>query len=112
MEKDIIRQLHEGNSDAFDSIYAIYAPRLLAYCRRQVGCEEEAEDLVQEVFVALWRNRENVRNEVTLPIYGIAQQDNQSLESPPQFQGLLRLCGVHERAAGDVGDLADRVFRI
>lgn len=66
MEKDIIRQLHEGKSDAFDSIYAIYAPRLLAYCRRQIGCEEEAEDLVQEVFVSLWRNRENIRNEVTL----------------------------------------------
>jgi len=66
MEQDLIRQLHEGNPDAFDCIYAIYAPRLLAYCRRQVDCEDEAEDLVQEVFVALWRNRENIRNRETL----------------------------------------------
>lgn len=66
MEQDRIRQLHDGNYDAFDCIYAMYAPRLLAYCRKMVGREEEAEDLVQEVFVALWRNRENIKNEVTL----------------------------------------------
>lgn len=66
MEQDLIRQLHDGNPEAFECIYSIYAPRLLAYCRRQVDCEEEAEDLVQEVFVALWRNRSNVRNSTTL----------------------------------------------
>ena len=31
-----------------------------------MDCEEEAEDLVQEVFVALWRNRSNIRNSTTL----------------------------------------------
>ena len=50
-------------NENFDSVYKAlfrrYYPYLLFYATRLVG-EEEAEDIVQDVFVELWRRRDTV----------------------------------------------------
>jgi len=42
---------------SFGDLYRLYHPRLKNYAFRLLDNEDEAEDLVQEVFLVLWKNR-------------------------------------------------------
>jgi RNA polymerase sigma factor (sigma-70 family) len=45
----MIRRGHHG---AFEALVNRYESRLLAFCRHMLGCNEDAEDVLQEVFTA------------------------------------------------------------
>ncbi len=45
----LIRREHHG---AFEALVQRYQPRLLAFCRHMLGSQEDAEDVLQEVFAA------------------------------------------------------------
>lgn len=62
MERILIERLVAGDKKAFDALYSLYAKHLLLFALQQVRCVEDAEDLVQDVFVSLWINRGNIRN--------------------------------------------------
>jgi len=62
VEKHLIIGLRDGRKEAFDAIHEIYGKRLLAYSVGQVGCNEDAEDIVQEVFLNLWRTRSELKD--------------------------------------------------
>lgn len=65
-ESILIAELKRGSREAFDRIYRLYAGRLLAYCLQYAKCREDAEEMVQDVFVSLWKHREDIRQEETL----------------------------------------------
>lgn len=65
-ESDIIERLRSGQKEAFDAIYDIYGRRVLAFCIRLTGSKEDAEDVAQDVFLNLWRNRDDIREVDTL----------------------------------------------
>lgn len=65
-EKDLIQRLKRGEKRAFDRIYGLYAFEILNFCRKNLDCEEDAEEVVQDVFVALWNSRSIIRTEVSL----------------------------------------------
>jgi len=65
-EQKLIQALKQGSHNAFDSIYQMYSKRLYAYSLQFTKSPEEAEDIVQDVFVKLWVNRMNIRQEETL----------------------------------------------
>ena len=65
-ENTLIRDLKQGSKKAFDLIYQMYAKRLYAYSLQFTKSSEDAEEIVQDVFVKLWINRENIRQEETL----------------------------------------------
>lgn len=62
----LIADLKKGSKEAFGEIYRLYAGRLLAYCTQYTKCREDAEEIVQDVFVALWNSRQTIRQEETL----------------------------------------------
>lgn len=62
----LIRSLKNGSHEAFDKIYQMYAKRLYAYSLQFNKSPEESEEIVQEVFIKLWTNREKIRQEETL----------------------------------------------
>ena len=66
IEIKLICGLKKCSLKAFDAIYDMYAKRLYAYCLQYTKSEEDAEEIVQDVFVRLWMNRENIRQEETL----------------------------------------------
>ena len=65
-EHILIAELKRGSRKAFDRIYKLYAGRLLSYCAHYTKSREDAEEIVQDVFVALWNSRETIRQEETL----------------------------------------------
>lgn len=66
IEERLISALKLGSSSAFDSIYQIYSKRLYAYCLQFTKSPEESEEIVQDVFVKLWLNRTQIRQNETL----------------------------------------------
>lgn len=65
-EELLIQELKEGSRKAFDTIYQIYAKRLFAYCYQFTKTREDAEEIVQDVFVQLWLKRKLIRQTETL----------------------------------------------
>jgi RNA polymerase sigma-70 factor, ECF subfamily len=51
----LVQAVAEGDGDALGELYDRFSPLLLALGRRILGDAEEAEDIVQETFVHLWR---------------------------------------------------------
>lgn len=61
MEARIITRLKEGDKRAFDTIYAMYADKIFRFCLHHLNSIQDAEEVVQDVFVALWKSRESIR---------------------------------------------------
>lgn len=66
MESDLIRRLKQNDQQALDSIYNMYGRQLVVYCHAYVKSPQDIEELVQDVFLALWNSRGKIRNTETL----------------------------------------------
>lgn len=51
-DERLIALIRDGQERAFEALVERYQPRLLAFCRGMLGSSEDAEDVLQEVFVA------------------------------------------------------------
>ncbi|MGV8135697.1 MAG: RNA polymerase sigma factor [Mangrovibacterium sp.] len=52
-----VRNLKQGDSEAFDDLFKKYSQRLYNFSLRYLKSEEEAEEVVQEVFLYIWEKR-------------------------------------------------------
>jgi RNA polymerase sigma factor (sigma-70 family) len=51
-DEKLIALTRKGHHGAFEALVQRYQPRLLAFCRHMLGSQEDAEDVLQEVFAA------------------------------------------------------------
>jgi len=51
-DEKLIALIRNGNNAAFEALVQRYQPRLLAFCRHMLSSQEDAEDVLQEVFAA------------------------------------------------------------
>jgi RNA polymerase sigma factor (sigma-70 family) len=51
-DEKLIALVRRGHHGAFEALVQRYQPRLLAFCRHMLGSQEDAEDVLQEVFAA------------------------------------------------------------
>lgn len=59
-DADLILALKEGNLKAFNQIFDRYAKRLYRFSMGYLKSAENAEEIVQEVFLKIWNNREEL----------------------------------------------------
>jgi RNA polymerase sigma factor (sigma-70 family) len=55
-DRELIRRLSHGDEDAFRGLFGRYAPSAKALALRVVRQSHLAEEIVQEAFLAVWRN--------------------------------------------------------
>jgi RNA polymerase sigma factor (sigma-70 family) len=60
----LMSNLKDDDSRAFEVIYRRYWRRLFAYVYKQIGCKEEANEIIQDLMGSLWLNRSdsNIQN--------------------------------------------------
>jgi len=58
--KDLLILLKKGDILAFDSIYEMYSKRLYGFVLRYIKQKEDAEGIVQEVFIKIWETRNKI----------------------------------------------------
>lgn len=72
----LLRRVLEGDEEAFDTLYHRHQPPVYRYALRMTGSETVAEDVVQEVFMALIRGARGFDpsvGAVSSYLYGIAR---------------------------------------
>ncbi len=59
-EKDLIVRLKRGDERIFEIVFEHYKNFLFLFIRKSLPLEEDAEGIVQEVFINLWLSRNNL----------------------------------------------------
>ena len=62
---ELVEKLRKGDVEAFDLIYAKYSGKLYAFGLKYLKAPDEAEELVQSVFLKLWATHKNLKKEIT-----------------------------------------------
>jgi RNA polymerase sigma-70 factor, ECF subfamily len=78
---DLIKLLNKGDIVAFDTIYERYCHRLYGFVLRYLKYGDDAEEIVQEVFLKIWESRQKISNYSTFDsfIFTIAYNSTISL---------------------------------
>jgi RNA polymerase sigma-70 factor (family 1) len=53
----LVSQLKEGSKDAYQLLFNRYAPRIFAFALSYLKRKEDAEELLQEIFLKIWEIR-------------------------------------------------------
>ncbi|WP_051831238.1 RNA polymerase sigma factor [Streptomyces violens] len=75
-DEELVRRLAAGSEACLAIAYHRWQPLVLALARRALGDSQEAEDVTQQVFLAVWRHRHRYRagrGPVTGWLIGIAR---------------------------------------
>jgi RNA polymerase sigma factor (sigma-70 family) len=74
-DQRLAEQVGAGSERAFEAIFDRYHRSVLAFCRHMLGSHEEAEDVLQQTFLAAYRDLTRSEKTVTLRpwLYAIAR---------------------------------------
>lgn len=61
----LVERLQRGDVDAFDLLYYKYSSKLYAFGLKYLRSENDAEGLVQTVFLKLWENHKKLKKELS-----------------------------------------------
>jgi RNA polymerase sigma factor (sigma-70 family) len=75
LDPSLAERARDGDSGAFEALYARYYPEILWYCRRKLRSREDAEDAAQTTFATAYRELLRAEDPVELRswLYGIAR---------------------------------------
>ena len=67
--EDLIRRLKKDDKSAVDELFGYYYPRLYHFSKSILKIETDIDDILQEVFVKIWLNRQKISNANTFNAY-------------------------------------------
>lgn len=65
----IVLELSKDNDSSFEDLFNYYYPRLFNFAKSFLKIEDGIDDILQEVFVKIWRNRKNIKSPDTFNSY-------------------------------------------
>lgn len=68
-EQQYVEALKVDDIKAFDTLFGEYGKRLYHFAYGYLKSKEEAEEVVQEVFYRIWRNRKSLKSELSFKSY-------------------------------------------
>ena len=96
-----VQKVREGDGKAFEQLFRLYCQPLIHFISRYVQDVPTAENLVQEVFLAVWANRSRLDPAKNVKTYLYTAAKNQALKH-------LRHNDVEDRGAEAVGSTLPR----
>lgn len=69
IDEILVKRFTNGDMHAFDTIYAVFNQKLQKFIFTLIKTEPDTEDIVQEVFVKVWENREKLKNHASFDSY-------------------------------------------
>lgn len=70
--KELVLHLSNGDEKAFERLYFLFSEKIYHISRKMNLCHEDAEGVVQEVFLKIWKNRTKLDPELSFNAYLIA----------------------------------------
>jgi RNA polymerase sigma-70 factor (family 1) len=107
-EQECVAAVRNGNSAAFKSLYDRHAPSMFAFAVSIVRSTQRAEDIIQDVFLSIWRNHATWEPGCPVRTYLMRAAYNRSV----MHQRHLRVeLAAHERIHRDAGSPAEWTHR-
>lgn len=104
-DTSILFAMQKGDRNAFDKLFQKYYPILCTYCYRFVRLED-AEEIVQDIMLWVWENREAPVIEYSLKQYLFKSVYHRSMTRIVQNEVKLRVdTAYHERMFGMLEDV-------
>jgi RNA polymerase sigma-70 factor, ECF subfamily len=69
LKTKILADLKKGKKKAFRKVFTTYYPRLEKYAFYLIANSQEAEDLVQDIFLHVWENRQAIKTDSSFDSY-------------------------------------------
>jgi len=60
-EKELVNALIKGDLLAFETLFNHYHKKLYYFAKGYLRSDEDAEDLIQEVFITIWKTRKDLK---------------------------------------------------
>ena len=64
-DNELVEKLRKGDVNAFDQVYLKYAGKLYAFSFKYLKTKDEAEELVQSVFLKVWENQRTLKSDTS-----------------------------------------------
>lgn len=68
-DEELLLLIIDNNISAFELVFKRYSEELYRYVYRKLKNKEEAQDIVQDVFVSLFKNKDKLQDVQNLPSY-------------------------------------------
>jgi RNA polymerase sigma-70 factor (ECF subfamily) len=68
-DRALLARIMAGDAGSFERLFRAYYAPLCDYCQGIVGEKATAEDLVEDIFTYIWRQRDEIRVRVSLRAY-------------------------------------------
>lgn len=115
-DRELLAAIAAGDKEAFGALYHRYAARLLGVARRTLAHQEDAEDIVHDVFLEVWRRADDYDpargNVVSWLLVRTRSRALDRLKSPSQKRrkSLDDGCGGEEESSttSDIGTVETR----
>lgn len=75
------KKISEGNEKAFEQLYHLYYKKLIHFSENYTKSKELAEEVVEDVFIKIWANREKIVSINNLNVYLYTAVKHQSLNA-------------------------------
>lgn len=75
----VLKQLRNGKIEAYERLFKLYYPRLFNYANRFLADSFLTEDLIQEVFIEVWKRRTTFTGEKQFTSYLFTMVKNRCL---------------------------------
>lgn len=92
--QDLIALVREGDKNAFEYIFFEYHVQLSRFAISITKSKELARDVVQDVFLKIWRNRENWHISVGIKVYLFQSVRNQALNLLEKQKNQLKVANA------------------
>ena len=68
-DKPLVIALREGDQEAFEKIYRKYSEKVYYFAIRYQNSPEDAENVVQDVFIKIWNERKSLKEDLSFNSY-------------------------------------------
>lgn len=79
MTNELLQKIKAGDKVAFKRMYEFYFSRLVGFARQIVKSPELARDIVHDVFIKIWDNRSDLREDLNYNSYIYTLTKNHSI---------------------------------
>jgi RNA polymerase sigma-70 factor, ECF subfamily len=80
LEKVLIRKLNEGDKNAFSLIFTTYYKDLVLFATNYIHKAEQAEEIVQDTFVTIWEEHEELSIDFSLKSFLLKSVQNKCID--------------------------------
>ena len=72
IKEGLVEGIVQGDLKAYESLYQLFSKKIYATARKMRLQHEDAEEVVQEVFMRIWQNRANLDPQLSINAYILA----------------------------------------